>query len=69
MTSPTAKISLNFDDPTIFAVCSGACNQHFRGKKVGSYFAKAYTVRRWKRRQRCDNCKAPMRLLYEVERD
>lgn len=69
MSSPAAKITLNFDDPTIFAVCSGPCNQSRPGKKVGHYFAKAYTVRKWKRHPKCDNCMSPMRLVYEVGRD
>jgi len=64
----TVPLKLDFDDPTIFAVCSGKCNQHHPGKKVGDYFAKAYTVRRWKRKPKCDNCKALMKLIYEVER-
>lgn len=62
-------ITLDFDDPTMFAVCSGACGQHYPGKKVGNYFAKAYTARKWKRNPKCDNCGSPMRLLYEVEKE
>jgi hypothetical protein len=62
-------ITLDYDDPTIFAICSGKCTQHRPGKKVGDYFAKAYTPRRWKRGPKCDNCSADMRFLYEVSRD
>jgi len=58
---------LDFDDPTIFAICSGACSQHGPGSKVGNYFAKAYTRRKWSKKPKCDNCAAPMRRLYEVE--
>ena len=61
-------IVLEFDDPTFFAECSGACNQHYPGKKVGNYFGKAYTTRKWRRHPVCDNCGAPMRLLFEIER-
>lgn len=63
-----SKITLDFDDPTIFAICSGACSRHGPGQNVANYFAKAYTVRRWKRKPKCDNCKAPMKRIYEVER-
>lgn len=62
-------IKLEFDDPTVFAKCSGACCQHFPGKKVGNYFAKAYTTRKWKRNPVCDNCGAPMTFLYEVGKE
>jgi hypothetical protein len=62
-------ITLEFDDPTIFAICSGRCSRHGPGQKVGNYFGKAYTPRRWKRGPICDNCKAPMRMLYEVPRE
>lgn len=60
-------IKLDFDDPTVFAKCGGACTRHFPGKKVGTYFAKAYTVRKWKRHPKCDNCGSPMVFLYEVK--
>lgn len=60
-------IKLEFDDPTMFAVCSGPCNRSHPGKKVGDYFAKAYTVRKWKRNPKCDNCSSPMVLLYELK--
>jgi hypothetical protein len=63
-----AQIKLEYDDPTIFAICSGACCQHQTGKKVGNYFGRAYTVRLWKRSPTCENCHAPMRKLYEVEK-
>lgn len=62
-------ITLEYDDPTIFAICSGDCCQHRNGKKVGTYFGKAYTVRKWKRSPVCDNCGSPMRKLHEVERE
>jgi hypothetical protein len=64
-----ALIKLEFDDPSVFAKCGGACCQRGNGRKVGNYFAKAYTARKWKRHPVCDNCKAPMVLLYEVERE
>lgn len=67
--SNNAKISLDFDDPTTFAVCGGSCNRSYPGKKVGNYFGKAYTDRKWKRGQVCDNCGGPMKFLFEVERD
>ena len=62
-------VALTPDDPTIFAVCSGACSRHFPGKKVGNYFGKAYTVRKWKRNPKCDNCGSPMRSIYEVRKE
>jgi len=65
MAQPT---KLEYDDPTHFAQCGGACCQHRPGKKVGNYFAKAYTDRKWKQKPVCDNCGSQMRLLYEVER-
>lgn len=58
---------LDFDDPTVFAICSGACSQHGNGAKVGSYFGKAYTRRKWSKKPKCDNCKSPMKRLYEVD--
>jgi len=61
-------IQLNYDDPTVFAVCSGACNQHGPGRTVANYFAKAYTVRRWKKNPACDNCKSAMTAIYEIQR-
>jgi len=63
-----AVVQLEFDDPTIFAICSGVCSQHRPGTKVGNYFGKAYTPRKWKQGQKCDNCKSPMKFLYEIER-
>jgi hypothetical protein len=63
------EIKLEFDDPTIFAKCSGACTRHYPGKQVGNYFAKAYTDRKWKRSPTCDNCKSPMQFLYEIRKD
>jgi hypothetical protein len=62
-------ITLEFDDPTIFAICSGKCCSHRPGTKVGNYFGKAYTPRRWKRGPKCDNCGSDMRMLYEVTRE
>jgi hypothetical protein len=62
-------VTLDYDDPTIFAKCSGQCCRSYPGKKVGTYFGKAYTPRRWKRGPKCDNCSAPMVLLYEVSRE
>ncbi len=62
-------VTLDYDDPTIFAICSGACARHENGKKVGNYFGKAYTVRKWKRSPKCDNCGSPMRFLYEVRKE
>lgn len=59
-------IKLEFDDPTIFAKCSGPCTRSYAGKKVGEYFAKAYTQRKWKRGPVCDNCGSPMTLLFEI---
>lgn len=64
-----APIKLEFDDPTIFAKCGGACCQHRNGKKVGTYFAKAYTERKWKRNPVCDNCGSPMVFLYQIEKE
>lgn len=63
------KITLNFDDPTMFAVCSGECGRRYRGKKAGNYYGKAYTTRQWKRGQECENCHSPMRLLFQVGAD
>jgi len=62
-------IKLEYDDPTIFAKCSGACCQHRNGKKVGSYYAKAYTDRKWRKNPTCENCDSPMEFLYEIRRD
>jgi hypothetical protein len=62
----TIVTKLNYDDPTVFAICSGACSQHGLGAKVGNYFGKAYTRARWARKPKCDNCKSPMKRLYEV---
>lgn len=62
------QIKLDYDDPTVFAVCSGACCQHYPGKKVGEYFAKAYTDKKWKKEPTCDNCGSAMKQLYEIER-
>lgn len=64
-----APIKLEFDDPTIFAKCGGACCQHQNGKKVGLYFGKAYTDRKWKRNPVCDNCGSPMVFLYEIAKE
>jgi hypothetical protein len=64
-----AQIKLEYDDPTIFAKCSGACTRHFPGKHVGEYFAKAYTERKWRKNPTCDNCGAPMQFLYELEKE
>jgi hypothetical protein len=64
-----AQIKLEYDDPTVFAKCSGSCCQHQNGRKVGNYFAKAYTDRKWKRQPTCDNCNAPMQFLYEIEKE
>jgi len=60
-------IKLEFDDPTIFAKCSGPCTRSYPGHRVGHYFAKAYTVRKWRKGPVCDNCGSPMVFLYEVE--
>ncbi len=62
-------IKLEFDDPTIFAICSGKCSRHGPGQSVLSYFGKAYTDRKWKHSPVCDNCGSPMKQLYEVERN
>jgi hypothetical protein len=64
-----AQIKLEYDDPTVFAKCSGDCSRHYPGKNVDDYFAKAYTDRKWKRGPVCDNCNAPMKFLYEVARE
>lgn len=59
-------ISITRDDPTVFAVCSGRCTRTGPGVKVGSYFGKAYTERKFARGPVCDNCKSPMRELRRV---
>lgn len=64
-----SEIRLEYDDPTIFAKCSGRCSRHHPGKRVGDYFAKAYTDRKWKRQPVCDNCGAAMQFLYEIEKE
>ena len=61
------QITLVLDDPTIWAACSGDCNRHYPGHNVGNYYARAYTVRKWKRGPKCVNCDSPMRFLYEVK--
>lgn len=63
------SITLDYDDPTIFAICSGQCCRSYPGKKVGNYFGKAFTPRRWKRRPKCDNCGSVMTQIYEVPRE
>jgi hypothetical protein len=62
-------ITLDYSDPVFFAICGGECSRHRPGQNVSKYFAKAYNVREWKRKPKCDNCDTPMRLLYEVKRD
>lgn len=60
------QINLSPEDPTIFAGCPN-CNQRGLGKKIGNYYSKAFTARRWKRNPVCENCETPLVLLYEIE--
>jgi len=59
------KIMLGPEDPTIFAKCLN-CNKGGRGVKLGDIFCKAYTVRKWKRGQVCENCGGELTVLFEV---
>lgn len=60
-------ITLDHDDPVVFAKCSGRCSQRGPGSSIESIFYKAYPRRHWDRRPVCDNCKSPMVMLYEVK--
>lgn len=60
------QIRLGPEDPTIFAKCPN-CSKGGRGVKVGNYYGRAFTLRRWKRRPKCENCKTPLVKLFEVE--
>ena len=63
---PGEVIALNSEDPTIFAKCPNCCKSG-RGVKVGNYFSKAYTERRWKKGQVCENCETPLVVVFTVE--
>lgn len=60
------KINLSPEDPTIFAGCP-KCNKRGIGWKVGNYYSKAFTVRRWRREPVCENCNTPLVVLYEIQ--
>ena len=64
MTNPVT--SLSSEDPTIFASCPN-CNKKGNGVKVGQYYSKAFTERRWKKGQNCENCNTPLVVLYTVD--
>lgn len=60
------KISLGTEDPTVFAKCP-KCTKRGRGVKVGDYFSKAFTERRWKRGPVCDNCSTPLVAVFSID--
>lgn len=62
------EIRLSPEDPTIFAKCP-RCSAMGRGTKAGSQFYRAYTIRRWVRKPKCENCNTPMVKLYEVKEE
>lgn len=61
-------IFLNQEDPVIFAKCP-KCSRSGTGVKVGNYYGKAFTERRWKRNPVCENCETPLVVMFEIERD
>jgi hypothetical protein len=63
-----SKVALGPEDPTIFAKCPN-CTKTGIGVKVGDYFSKAFTARRWKKSPACDNCNTTLVKIYEVEID
>lgn len=59
-------IKLTHEDPTVFAKCPN-CGRTGKGVKAGRYYGRAFTVHRWKRRPKCENCKAVLVKLFEVK--
>lgn len=60
------QIRLYSDDPVVFAACSGRCNRRGKGVSTAFLFYRAYSRGAFRRRPKCDNCKSPMEILYEV---
>lgn len=60
------QITLDYDDPVVFAKCGGRCSQRGPGSSIANIFYKAYPRRRWDKHPVCDNCKSPMVMLYEI---
>jgi hypothetical protein len=59
-------LTLNEDDPTIFAKCP-RCTKRGNGRSVMSYYAASYSIRRWRRNPQCENCETPMQEIYRIE--
>ena len=55
-------------DPTIFTQCDKCCARG-RGSRALEYFAKAFTLRDWRKGQTCENCHGELTVLYEVKTD
>lgn len=62
-------VTLTREDPTVFAVCTGPCNRGGKGVKVGRYYGRAFTTRKWSRNPVCENCKSPLREVSRVVTD
>jgi hypothetical protein len=60
------ELTLGPEDPTVFAKCN-RCDPGKPGSKVGNYYGRAYPRRKWDRKPKCENCKTPMSLLFEVK--
>lgn len=63
------NVTLTREDPTVFAVCTGPCVRRGKGTKVGRYYGRAFTTRKWARNPVCENCKSPMRELHRTAVD
>jgi hypothetical protein len=63
---PGEVTALNSEDPIIFAHCPN-CNKRGRGVKVGNYYSKAFTERRWRKGQNCENCDTPLVVVFVVD--
>lgn len=61
-----SPITLDFDDPVIFAKCGGKCSQMGPGNSILNIFYRAYPRRRWDKNPKCDNCNSAMVMLYQV---
>ena len=58
--------SLSSEDPTIFAKCPVCCKMGL-GVKVGQYYSKAFTERRWKKGPVCENCNTPLVAVFTID--
>lgn len=59
------KITLGPEDPTIFTKCPVCCKRGL-GVKLGDIYCKAFTSRRWKKGQDCENCGTPLEVVFEI---